>query len=464
MTPKRTHLAKPARGRQIIGAVLGAALAGAPVACRPRVPPGAAGSSATAMGHWQKWRDLEPLVDVAKDHAPPPAVTALERASALLREGKAASADRALADASGGAGHHWIAVARADVAALHFTLCIRGVALRLTDGVTPSPTDRKADYSEGTRVEPGDVSVEATLVNLDAAVDSGEPALSTQARIARARLAGFAQQCAANERVSEMAREVVEVDLATLAAEGHLTPDLAYMWAGVQMTRFSGSAARPFLLQAKEGGFDHPAVTFMLAAIALEQRELDQAEELAKAAAAIYAEVGDREHQAEARFLQGEIARARKQPKAARNHYEAALGLEPTHSASILARAELDVQTDNEAAIIGLQRGMVPLMLSGTLDAEQARVAAGNLEQLLVLATEPHQIQLVRDALLGHIDNEPDAMRRGLRYFFAAMLDVRLREYQIAHGHGVLAKEEFAESGVEPPIDIEAFLARLGNG
>jgi hypothetical protein len=55
-------------------------------------------------------------------------------------------------------------------------------------------------------------------------------------------------------------------------------------------------------------------------------------------------------------------------------------------------------------------------------------------------------------------------MRRGLRYFFAAMLDVRLREYQIAHGHGVLAKEEFAESGVEPPIDIEAFLARLGNG
>ncbi|MBL8943703.1 MAG: hypothetical protein JNK45_11165, partial [Myxococcales bacterium] len=229
------------------------------VGCRPRIPAGAATNSATAMGHWQAWRDLGPLVAIAKDHAPDPAVAALERASALLRDGKAASADRALADASGGAGHHWIAVARGDVVALHFTLCIRGVALRLSDGTMPSPTDRQADYSEKTRVEPGDVSVEATLVNLDAAVNSGEPALSTQARIARARVAGFAQQCAANERVAEMAQQVVEGDLATLAAEGHLTPDLAYMWAGVQMTRFSGSAARPFLLQAQEGGFDHPA-------------------------------------------------------------------------------------------------------------------------------------------------------------------------------------------------------------
>jgi tetratricopeptide (TPR) repeat protein len=336
--------------------------------------------------------------------------------------------------------------------------------LRLTDGTTPSPTDRQADYSEATRVEPGDVSVEATLVNLDAAVNSGEPALSTQARIARARVAGFAQQCAANENVGEMAQQVVESDLATLAAEGHLTPDLAYMWAGVQMTRFSGSAARPFLLQAKEGGFDHPAVTFMLAAIALEQRELDQADELAKAALAMYSDVGDRPHLAETHFLQGEIARARKQPKAARTHYEEALKLDPMHTASILARAELDLGTDAETAVIGLQRGMTKLLLDGSLDAERARVAASNLEELLVLATEPHQIQMVRDALLQRIDNEGDAMRRGLRYFFAAMLDVRLREYQIAHGHGVLAKEEFATSGVQPPIDIEAFLAKLGNG
>ncbi len=448
----------------------------APVGCRPRVPAGAASSNATAMGSWDAWRDLTPLVSIARDHAPAPAVSALERASALLRDGKAASADRALSAASGGAGHHWVAVARGDIAALHFTLCIRGVALRLADGTTPSATERQADYSEQTRVEPGDVSVEATLVNLDAAVNSGEPALSTQARIARARLAAFAQQCAANEGVGDMARQVVEGDLATLAAEGHLTPDLAYMWAGVQMTRFSGSAARPFLLQAKEGGFNHPAVTFMLAAIALEQRELDQADELAKLAAAMYTEGRDLEHQAETRFLQGEIARARKQPKAARAHYEAALALEPRHSASILARAEIDLASDDGVAVAGLQRGMSALLLGaptaaqpdgkpdGKLDAETARLAANNLEQLLVLATEPHQVQMVRDALLERIDDEADPMRRGLRYFFAAMLDVRLREYQIARGHGVLAREEFVDSGVHPPIDIEAFLTRLGDG
>lgn len=447
-----------------LGLVLCSLLSLGAVACRSRIPAGSATNAATAMGHWQEWRDLEPLVDVAKDHAPAPAVETLERASALLREGKAASADRTLAEASGGAGHHWVSVARGDLVALHFTLCIRGVALRLTDGKTPSPTDRQADYSEATRVEPGDVSVEATLVNLDAAVVSGEPALSTQARIARARVAGFAQQCAANESVAQMAQQVVEGDLATLAAEGHLTPDLAYMWAGVQMTRFSGSAARPFLLQAKEGGFDHPAVTFMLAAIALEQRELDQADELAKTAIAMYTSAGDKPHQAEARFLQGEISRARKQPKAARTHYQEALKLDPTHTASILARAELDLGTDTETAVAGLQHGMNNLLLDGPLDAESARTAASNLEELLVLATEPHQIQLVRDALLQRIDSEKDAMRRGLRYFFAAMLDVRLREYQIAHGHGVLAKDEFETSGVQPPIDIEAFLTKLGKG
>jgi tetratricopeptide (TPR) repeat protein len=458
-------MVRAARGAVVIRRALVLVLALAmPLGCRPRVPAGSADSDATAMGHWDEWRDLSPLVEIARTHAPQSAADAIDRASALLRENKAASADRALAVVSGGAGHHWIAVARADVVALHFSLCIRGVALRIEDGARPSATDRKADFSENTRVEPGDVSVEATLVNLDAAVSSGEPALATQARIARARVAAFAQQCAANQNVGEMAQQVVESDLATLAAEGHLTPDLAYLWAGVQMTRFSGSAARPFLLQAKEGGFDHPAVTFMLAAIALEQRELDQADEYAKAAAAVYVETGDVEHQAEVRFLQGEIARARKQPKAARTHYEAALAIDATHSASILARAELDIAADEETAILGLQRGLKALLLEGALDETTARVAATNVEQLLVLALEPHQIQLVRDALLQRIDDESDAMRRGLRYFFAAMLDVRLREYQVAHGHGVLAKEEFATSGVRPPIDIEAFLGKLREG
>src|SRR5262245_44620297 len=117
------------------------------LACRPRVPTDPPGA-ATAMGNWTAWRDLSPLVEAVRDHAPEPATSAIERASAQLREGKPRSADRTLADASGGAGHHWIAVARGDLAALHFALCIRGVAWRLIDGQTPSPTDRKADYSE----------------------------------------------------------------------------------------------------------------------------------------------------------------------------------------------------------------------------------------------------------------------------------------------------------------------------
>jgi len=430
-------------------------------ACKSSVPPGA-GTNATAMGDWKSWRDLTPFIEVAEHHAPENAVKALERARTLLREGKPKSADAVLSEAADGAGQPWIAVARADLAALHFTLCIRGIAWRLQDGKMPSPTDRAVDFEEGTRIEPGDVSVEAILTNLDVPLASQTPALVTQARIARARVAAFASQCAANPDVAEMAQRTVEGDLATLAAEGHLTPDLAYLWAGVQMTKFSASAARPFLVQAREGGFDHPAAVFMLAVIALEERELDRAEKLAHEAIDAYRSIGDDAHVAEGDYLLAEIARARKQPDTARKHYEAALKRYPTHGPSILALASLARATKGEDAGTAVIHAALPkLLLQGPLDENQARLAADNLQQLLSLAIEPMQVQLVRDALLDRIDSEKDAMRRGLRYFFAATLDVRLREYEIAHGHGVLAKEEFAESSVPAPVDIEKFLERL---
>lgn len=433
-------------------------------ACKQSVPPGGS-TDATAMGSWQEWRDLSPLVELAEHHAPPVASKALADAQVLLRAGKAKQADGVLSAAADGSGQAWIAVARADLAALHFSLCIRGIAWRLQDGKDPSPTDRAVDFSEATRIEPGDVSVEATLTNLDIPLASEVPALVVQARIARARVAAFASQCAANDDVAEMAQRTVEGDLATLAAEGHLTPDLAYLWAGVQMTKFSPSAARPFLVQAREGGFDHPAATFMLAVIALEERELDRAEGLAHEAIAEYRAVKDDMHVAEGDYLLGEIARARKQPKAAQKHYQSALKLHPIHAPSILALATLAQATDGADAGAAVIHAALPkLMLTGELDEIGARTAADNLGDLLALATEPAHVQLVRDALLDRIDTEPDSMRRGLRYFFAATLDVRLREYEVAVGHGVLAREEFSASNVPAPVDIEKFLEHLEAG
>jgi tetratricopeptide (TPR) repeat protein len=443
--------------------LLALALVGAP-ACKRTVPPGGT-TNATAMGSWQDWRDLTPLVEIAEHHAPPVAAKAMAQAQQLLREGKAKEADAVLSAAADGSGQAWIAVARADLAALHFQLCIRGIAWRLLDGKDPSPTDRAVDFSEATRIEPGDVSVEATLTNLDIPLASQVPALVVQARIARARVAAFASQCAANEDVARMAERTVEADLATLAAEGHLTPDLAYLWAGVQMTKFSPSAARPFLVQAREGGFDHPAAIFMLAVIALEERELDRAEGLAHEAITAYRDVKDDAHVAEGDYLLGEIARARKQPKAAKKHYEAALRLYPTHAPSILALARLAHTTEGADAGAAVIHASLPkLMFTGALDENTARTAADNLSDLLALAVEPAQVQLVRDALLDDIDGEPDPMRRGLRYFFAATLDVRLREYEVAVGHGVLAREEFADSSVPPPVDVQKFLDHLEAG
>jgi tetratricopeptide (TPR) repeat protein len=431
--------------------------------CRRSVPPaGAAAGSATAMGSWAQWQDLEPLVAVARDHADERTVAVLEDVSALLREGKAATADRRLSAAADGAGRHWIAVARGDLAALYFTVCIRGVAWRLEDGERGGPTERAVDFSEQQRLRPDDVSVEATLTNLDAAMESEVQALQVQARIARARVAAYAQRCPPNDDVAQLAQRILENDLATLAAEGHLTPDLAYLWAGVQMTRFSGAAARPFLLQAREGGFDHPAVTYMLAVIALEGGELQRADELAAQAVEAYAKTGEREQEAQGHFIRGEVARQGGKLDVARRHFEAALDRMPNHIPAMLAIAGMLYEAKGEDAAVAYVHGTLPsLLLEGELDAMRAREAAGNVEAMVIVADQPFLAQLCRDALLSEIEEEPDPMRRGIRYFYAATLEVRLREYQVAMGHGVLAKEELEQSDVPSPLDVQRFLDRL---
>jgi len=420
------------------------------------------------MGDWSSWRDLSPLIDVAKSHAPDAALVALNDASALLAKGKARAADARLAEAANAAGHPWIAVARADLAALYFTLCIRGVAWRLAEGERPHATDRQVDFDESTRLEPGDVSVEALLTNLDAAIASKVPPLVTQARIARARVAAFAERCAANDEVATIAQETAEGDLSILAAEGLLTPDLAYLWAGVQMMRFSGTAAKPFLLQAQAGGFDHPAVTFMLATIAFEERELDQAEALAKAAVELYAPLEQPDSSAQAWFLLGEIARARgsndpKHREDARVSYAQALELSPTYVPAVFALARLALDGGDETKALDRLHANIGTLLLGTeaLDADRLRQAAENLETFVIMAEEPVLVQLARDALLWKIGTEQDPARRGLRYFFAATLDARMQEFEFAHGHGALAKAEFATAEIEPPMDLQAFLDRV---
>lgn len=445
-------------------ATLALALASAAApGCKRSVPPaGSADVSAVAMGSWSQWQDLSPLLTVARDHADERTVAALDEASALLREGKPASADRRLSQAADSSGRHWVAVARADLASLWFTVCIRGVAWRLQDGHQGGPTDREVDFSEERRIKPEDVSVEATLTNLDAAVASEIEALQVQGRIARARVAAYAERCPANEDVAALARRILDADLATLAAEGHLTPDLAYLWAGVQMSRFSGSAARPFLLQAREGGFDHPAVTYMLAVIALETGDLDRADAMATEAIAAYAKEGDRAQEAQGHFIRGEVARQRDQADVARGHFEAAMARMPAHIPALLAIAGMEHEQHGEdAAIQTIHDALPSLLLDGDLDAQQAREAAGNVEALVIVADTPFLSQLCRDALLLDIDEDDDPLRRGIRYFYVATLDIRLREYQIAQGHGVLARDEFELSDVPAPVDVQRFLDRL---
>jgi tetratricopeptide (TPR) repeat protein len=419
------------------------------------------------MGSWPAWQDLSPLIEVAKAHTDGSALEAMQQARELLREGKAFSADKALSAAASSSGRHWIAVARADVAALYFTTCIRGVAWRLPD--EPGPHERSVDYDPETKIAPGDLSVEALLTNLDDAIEAGKgsPALATQARIARVRVTGFAASCPPNAEVGKRASVIMNSDLATLAAEHHLTPDLAYMWAGVQMQAYSGAAARPFLHQALEGGFDDPSVTYMLAAIAYEQGELDEAERLGAEAAARYTELGDLSQRAQVSALRGEIALMAEHFDAAAKHFELAVELLPNHTGAMLGIAEVERE---RGGVIQASERLTKLIRRLTLEDQELDERAAldivdDLESLVIIANQDELeiAQITRDALLFEIDLEQDPFRRGLRYFYAAALEVRLGDYDSARGHAATAGMEFDETWVPIPAkaDPRAFLDRL---
>ena len=426
-------------------------------------PEAGSAQESAAMGSWSAWLDLGPLLEVARSHAPPKTVVAIEQASKLLRDGKAKTADKGLAMAADSEGRHWVSVARADLAALYFTRCIRGVVWRLEDLSPKTQPTRRSDFSEDTKIEAGDVSVEALLTNLDLAVAAKQPALQIQARIARARVTAYSARCAANDEVAQMSEGILKTDLATLAAEGHLTPDLAYLWAGVQMAEYSGAAAKPFLLLAKDGGYTDPALTYMLGVIALEQRDLGPADAYAIEAAKVYEKLGDKDQHAQSLFLRGEVARARKDPVAARKHYEAAQQLAPGHPAAVLGVARIVLTAEGTSrAIAYIQKVLPQIVLTGPLAGDRLRIAASNLEALSMLATESEIAALCRDAMLVEVELEPDLVRRGLRYFIAATLDARLGEYTHARAHALLARDEFvAAPDVPVPVDVAAFLERL---
>jgi tetratricopeptide (TPR) repeat protein len=454
-----THLLAPLLAALLLGGagVGGLGCAGKSVKGAVEVP----------MGSWPAWQDLSPLIEVAKGHVDEHTLAALEQASALLREGKAHSADQALAVASSSAGRHWIAIARADLASIYFTTCIRGVAWRLSDD--PGPHQRSVDYDPATKIGPRDLSVEALLTNLDDALESGKDSavLSTQARIARVRVSAFAASCPANAEVERQASAVMNSDLATLAAESHLTPDLAYMWAGVQMQTYSGAAARPFLHQALEGGFDDPSVTYMLAAIAYEQGEYDSAESLAATAAERYEKLGDIAQRAQIAALRGEIAFAAKRHEAAEKHFALAIELLPDHTGAMLGLAELERARNGPLAASEQLASSIRALTRGSdeLDEREALEMIDELESLVILAGggEIEIAQITRDAMLIQIDLEPDPLRRGLRYFYAAALEVRLADYDSARGHAATAAMEFDETWltIPPKADPRIFLDRL---
>lgn len=415
------------------------------------------------MGSWPAWQSLEPLVDVARHQVDKETAEAIAQAGALAAEGKAREADELLRANATGPSRHWVSVARADLLALHFTTCVRGVAWRLENLDAETARTRDIDMNPETPLGGGDISVEATLTNLEDAMASKNPALVTQARIARVRMTTFVTSCPPNEAVARMAEDYLRSDLATLAANAQLTPDLAYVWAGIQMQEYSGAAARPFLEQARAGGFDDPSVTYLLAAISLELREHEEADRLATQAAEIYAELGDDMQASQAWFIRGEAARESGRSADARAHYEKAIALHAGHAAALIGLARLDREDGGaHAAVDRITAGLPGLIGEGALDEREAERAAQNLEALVVLTDGDLEMStFVRDAMVETVDDDSDPVRRGLRYFYAATIDARLGDFERARGRAAVALTEFEEGTIRPPVDARKFLDRL---
>ncbi|MGB1699788.1 MAG: hypothetical protein ACPHRO_07535, partial [Nannocystaceae bacterium] len=222
---------------------------------------------------WSDWQDLSPVLDTAGPFVSKDVRKTLSAVEKLLARGSARTADKLLRPLAGGNDALWISVIRADLLALNFTRCIRGVAWRLEDREGDGSRARVIDNDVATRLGPDDISVEATLSNLEQAIErSTSRAMTLHARIARARVTATVLTCPPNATVAELAQSTAQQDLAALAAENQLPPDLAFVWAQVQLSSYSAAAAKPFFLRALNGGFTEPTVGYMLSVASLELR------------------------------------------------------------------------------------------------------------------------------------------------------------------------------------------------
>ncbi len=439
----------------------------AAAACGHGLRPGAA--SAGDEGTWQAWLVLGPVVEAARHHTSAPIAAGLAEASKLLAKGKVRAADARLARLASAGGDPWVLVARADLVAFYFTTCIKGVAFRLEDtrpGTAPPVGARQRIDGEDARVRPGDVSVEALLSGVERTVASGIDELAVQGKMARARLTAYASACPANEQVRARAQAVMRADLAELAAAGRLAPDLAFMWAGLQMNEYSAAAARPFLHEAHRGGFDDPSLPLLLAIAERDAGDPKAARAWAEKARARFAAAGDRAMEAEAEFLLGTIAQGWGRPSAAAVHFRRALELDPYHVQAVLSQATLVLRTDGEAEAVAYLARVVADRFAPVAWDEPTRRAVVDFGEGLVLAAgdEPALVQALRDAFLLDVDAAEDPASRGARYFFASTLDARLAEYERARGHALLARQELAESDVDLDLSVDEVIESLPAG
>lgn len=429
--------------RPIRARVLGSLLALVLSSCAASQRPG----STEGVDAWGQWLGMDLPVKVAKSRVPKALGRHFQRFATEVQAGRYAPGLTALALAQQDPkGREWAWVLKGHLAGLHTRDCQEGQWLRFTP------------------YHPKDTTKLSMIQLLDALAPLAahkDQVLARQAQIAQVRVMVIARDCPGSRIVQRRARERLPVILGTLAdAQGAtLPPDLAYLWATLQLEREQWSQARHWTSLARKQGFDDPRTTLTLAQSWYGQQDYARAENLAvQGAKSIPNSMPSL--QAHAWTLAARAALGLKKQKRTRQHLKKAYKAQPQHPEALAIEVQLLSETPLECHET-LAQTLAPLWGDATTQLSALSWALDGIMMELDQAG-PEALHCMASALAWNIDAEAKPMLRGIRYYYAATIAARLGDQESALGRALLARSEFESAGSpKHPFPVQALIDAL---
>lgn len=396
---------------------------------------------------WGQWLGMDLPVKIAKSRVSKEQGRHFERFATEVQAGRYAPGLTALSLAQKDPkGRDWALVLQGHLAGLHTRACHEGQWLRFTP------------------YHPKDTTQLSMIKLLDALAplaSNKDEVLARQAQIAQIRVMVIARDCPGSRIVQHRAQERLPVLLGTLAdAQGAtLPPDLAYLWATLQLEQRQWSQARHWTSLARKQGFDDPRTTLTLAQSWYGQQDFARAQELAvKGANAIPESMASLK--AHAWTLAARAALGLNDIPLARRHLQRAYQAKADHPDALALEVRLYAKTPLDCHET-LAAKLAPLWPGASTDLSSL---SWTLDEMLMQLDQdgPEALQCMAEALTWNIDGEAKPLLRAIRYYYAATIDARLGNQESALGRALLARGELESAGSpKHPFPVQALIDAL---